>query len=374
MRVGRGEWREGEMIPGRRDLAKHYGVELATLQRAIGSLLVDGTLRADGGRGTFVGAGSVTKPGRVVPAKPTVRAEPLAPLCIITAPYPLNPWTETLITSMERTYAGAGGSLLYAYPRREDWLPTKLTDAAVDLIRNKQCQGAVALLLEDEDLDKNINGILNTVGAFDMPFVVVAYGPTTRPLYNVYYDNRDAGYQAAHHLIEQGCRTILFVKPCFPARWAEDRAIGARGALADAGLPTSNLQVVETPHVGHMGGAGAQAEYAAEYAAEWFTSDRLPHGVISANDHLGVALMDLADRRGIRAGSDFALVSFDDLPKAREAGLTSLRPPLEEIGQEAAAIIASSRYRNERPRRVCLHSQLVVRASSASFASSLIRY
>ena len=47
-RVSGGEWDASAMLPSRRKLARHYGVELATIQRAMSGLLEDGTLRADG--------------------------------------------------------------------------------------------------------------------------------------------------------------------------------------------------------------------------------------------------------------------------------------------------------------------------------------
>ena len=53
-RVAGGQWPVGAMLPGRRDLARQYAVSLVTLDRAIGPLLADGTLRADDRRGTFV--------------------------------------------------------------------------------------------------------------------------------------------------------------------------------------------------------------------------------------------------------------------------------------------------------------------------------
>ncbi|MDR3710346.1 MAG: GntR family transcriptional regulator [Capsulimonadaceae bacterium] len=53
-RIISGEWQLGALIPSRRSLADEYNVELSTIQRAIGSLLEQSVLRADGRRGTFV--------------------------------------------------------------------------------------------------------------------------------------------------------------------------------------------------------------------------------------------------------------------------------------------------------------------------------
>ena len=53
-KIVEGEWSAGIMVPSRKSLAKSYGVDLRTVQRAIAALLEDGTLKAESGRGTFV--------------------------------------------------------------------------------------------------------------------------------------------------------------------------------------------------------------------------------------------------------------------------------------------------------------------------------
>lgn len=54
LRIGRGQWSVREMLPGRRDLARHYQVSPLTVERAVTGLIADGLLRVDGRRGTFI--------------------------------------------------------------------------------------------------------------------------------------------------------------------------------------------------------------------------------------------------------------------------------------------------------------------------------
>ena len=55
-KITTGEMSVGQMLPGRRDLAKQYGVSTLTVERAVDGLVREGMLRSDDRRGTFVAA------------------------------------------------------------------------------------------------------------------------------------------------------------------------------------------------------------------------------------------------------------------------------------------------------------------------------
>jgi LacI family transcriptional regulator len=85
-------------------------------------------------------------------------------------------------------------------------------------------------------------------------------------------------------------------------------------------------------------------------------------GVIAPNDAAGEAFMEAAEQHGLIAGRDYGIVGFDD--QARETGLTSLRPPLQALGEEAARIVVRLLRGQNAPARVALHHQIMPRAST----------
>ena len=115
-------------------------------------------------------------------------------------------------------------------------------------------------------------------------------------------------------------------------------------------------------------------------AARTLLADGLPEqGVIAANDFLALAFRRAASEIGLASGQDYALVGFDDLPEARAAGLTSLHPPLEELGQEAGRLVQRALSGNHAPIQICLTSHLTSRPSSRlphsrSNSSRLVRF
>jgi DNA-binding LacI/PurR family transcriptional regulator len=71
---------------------------------------------------------------------------------------------------------------------------------------------------------------------------------------------------------------------------------------------------------------------------------------------------------GRRVPEDVALVGYDDSPVATttQPTLTSVRQPIEEMGQEMARLLIDAIEGSDRaPRRMILATELIERASSA---------
>jgi LacI family transcriptional regulator len=92
-----------------------------------------------------------------------------------------------------------------------------------------------------------------------------------------------------------------------------------------------------------------------------------PEAVICANDLIALGLWRAFRQRGIRVPEDVALTGYDDsiLADTVGPGLTSVRQPLETLGQEAVRLLMSSIESPTAPRRdLRLLPELVVRGSS----------
>lgn len=97
---------------------------------------------------------------------------------------------------------------------------------------------------------------------------------------------------------------------------------------------------------------------------DWLAFEPGIAGIVAANDQLAYQIMDVAELHGWKAGRDYALIGFDDDAASLQRGLSSLRPPLEELGAAAAELLVK-RFNGDRlSTQACLSSHLVARQST----------
>ena len=380
-RIEAGVWPAGAKLPSRKTLAQEYGVAVATMERALANLLADGSLRADGARGTFVGSESAEAPLSSRAAAPPLalpllgQTKTTAMLGVFGTFDTAQPngtdgfWLRTIANALEHVFSAAGGTSL-VFNRREGTVPARAREAVRSLLQDGA--DAVAMVLIDDAAE--IEVALEAVGG-RVPLVFITSGPIRSPLAHVFYDNRDAGFQAAQHLIDCGYGPFWFFAP-FEADWASERLLGAREAVQQAGLPASALTLIPSdrlpyPLTGPIASASGFGEAIMEYQAAGMQAARravagaLPgSGLIAADDYLGFDLLRAMDEAGRTAGADLGVVGFDDNPNSRLAGLTSLRPPLEALGQEAARMLLLALHGRQSGLQIRLRSQVVPRLST----------
>jgi len=409
MKVKDGRLPVGSMLASRHNLAKEYGVALSTAQQAIANLIADGILESFDRRGTFV-----ARPKRVesspvaqaaqpviVPAPPVItvpdnfRYSPpvhsairnTAKLGIIATsriesnmPRDIGTlWARLAIRSMEQVFAAEGGTTQFIdrYPEHlgpflrgfDDTNAIPISAAVQALVADGADALAIVGLCDARDLSDEV------VGAVDIdriPTVYVSWHEIPPPLAQVFYDNRFAGYQAAQHLMQAGYRKLSFMVP-FSGSWVAARLEGARDAIRHAGLPVDALRVFPVePSTGvYVHDNTSELAYAA--AAEAFDQGWLnsgtemeePWGIIAPNDHSAFSLLQAASERGRMAGVQFGLVGFDDDPLSCSVGLTTVRPPVEAMGEAAAKLLLRAISGEKTGSQVRLRSNLIPRSSTS---------
>jgi DNA-binding LacI/PurR family transcriptional regulator len=369
VRLRRGEWKDGALLPSRRALASEYGVALRTMERAISSLLTEGLLRADGRWGTYAGGAKRTAspadldPGPVVTRPELIKAATLGLLDTnsLETHAPRRDeygWLDVIATHAERSFAGAGGTTRYFSHFGAG--PGRITvSRAVDVLRE---EGADALLVTGIFDDPTI--IQEVVAALEncpIPAVYVSWDDVSGRVPLVFYDNRIAGGQAAQHLYRCGYSDLVFFAP-FQAPWAEQRLEGMRQ------MSTGDIRVVPTlrspeAHIADWDICRAQANLLLEQCSARCRT-LPPVGIVAAQDTLALTILDAALERGLTPGKDFGLVGFDDQPLSRARGLTTLHPPLEALGEQAARMLLSRLHGDGLQMQMRLRSHLVPRSTT----------
>jgi DNA-binding LacI/PurR family transcriptional regulator len=375
-KISYGKWAPGAPLPSRRDLAKEYGVTCVTIQRAIAGLIADGTVLAHPRKGTFVSgeAAAQRAGGSSAPAATGKR-----PVIGIIAELPVHGSPRSDGSYFENRIAVQAVEQVYS----EQGLTTRFinilqpndkhlhVDEAIDQLVAENVDGIVVVFCDELDKVKRVYAASRRI---KVPLVYVASRELMVPISHVYFDNRDAGFQAAQHLIDQGCTSIAMFAP-FIEDWAQERSAGIRHAIATSDLsPRSVSFHPQMPLVAQWNlsdlGVGyeenkriTQAE-AYQCAKEFFGAGPAPDGIIAANDHVAFGIIQAAEEFSKFSGRDYLLVGFDDVPDSRMVNLSTLRPPLEWMGYEAANLLLQSIQGRQSTRHIKLRSHLVTRAST----------
>jgi DNA-binding LacI/PurR family transcriptional regulator len=177
--------------------------------------------------------------------------------------------------------------------------------------------------------------------------------------------NREGGRRIAEFLVAGGHKSFGYISGLENSSTNRDRQQGFVEGLAAHGV--TDL-VIET---------GDYSRAAAEIAArKMLGGERRPEAVFVANDHMAVAVMDVARfELGLRIPEDLSIVGYDDVGPATWSsyGITSMSQPVKRMVEATVDIlmdqIASGEIEAEH--RI-LSGELVVRTSARLPDSGII--
>jgi DNA-binding LacI/PurR family transcriptional regulator len=373
-RVRDGRLPKGTMLAGRHNLAREYGVALSTAQQAVANLIADGTLETFDRRGTFV---AHTHPH---PAAEPVAARTTATLGIVATaridhaatPDVGSLWARLAIRSLEQVFSAAGGVTHFfeRYPENRGPYPSGLDDANAisisDAIHALRSEGADAIavvgLCDARDMSDEV---VSAIDVERVPTVYLSWHEIPPPLAQVFYDNRFAGYQAAQHLLRSGCHRLVVLAP-FADAWLAERIDGAHNAVRHAGLSRDTLRVFPSERPQQVYDRECSEAIVSELARSLFAglaAHETP-GIIAPNDDMAYAVLSAAFEAGKVAGRDFGLIGFDDDARSCSLGLSTVRPPVEAMGEEAGRLLLRTMHGQKQGLQVRLRSHLIPRAST----------
>jgi DNA-binding LacI/PurR family transcriptional regulator len=196
---------------------------------------------------------------------------------------------------------------------------------------------------------------LNLAAASGTPMVVWGALLSDQRYLTVGSDNEAGGFQATTHLIEQGCRQIVFLgNPRLPE--VAQRLAGHRRAMSAHGLATKLRKEVSV----HFESLAAHAE-----VSRLLDSRVRVDGIVAASDVIALSAIRALAERGLRVPRDVAVTGFDDIPMSAHT-----TPPLTTVRQDiplAGRLLVQSlldRIAGRHASSRLLPVELIVRASS----------
>ena len=175
----------------------------------------------------------------------------------------------------------------------------------------------------------------------------------------VVIDNEQAGYDAVRHLIEQGCKRILFLGGNLKSNVYNERHLGYKRAHEEHGLPFDReLTIVDTLDEG----SGKRT------VEKMLRMKQRPDGIFAVNDTSAVAIIHQLKEMGIKVPEDIAVIGFNNVYISRvfDPSLTTVDYPGEEMGKVAASTLIELLDSDKPfiPKTIVLNHKLIIRNSS----------
>ncbi len=196
------------------------------------------------------------------------------------------------------------------------------------------------------------------LNAVHFPFVFINKFLDVAFLNSVGVDDYDALDQAVRHLAELGHRRIGLLSGDITSVDGFGRQTAFRRAIEKAGLPLNDAWSA----CGMWRDTDAHQE-----TLRLLDQAERPTPIFCSNDMMGIGALRACREKGLRVPRDISLVGYDDHEIAHyiETPLTTIRPPLDEVGWRSLDLLLQVVQEPERaPEQIRVKAELLVKASS----------
>jgi len=220
----------------------------------------------------------------------------------------------------------------------------------IDLLRKHFADGAILIgtKLKATELRKLAQQVPVVQCSEFIPNLMIPY---------ITIDNRQAGYDATKHLIENGCKRIMHITVDNGSSSSQLRMEGYREALKETGLSYDPDLIVN----GNYGYRNALS-LVREVIRNGVSFD----GVFADSDRMAAGAIRAAEEGGLSVPEDVAVVGFDntDVSYLVKPGITSVSQSGKEMGEATAQILWKMIEGKEVCQQIILPHKLIVREST----------
>ena len=258
---------------------------------------------------------------------------------------------STVIAGMEKVANDRGYILIISQSQES----VKKEIASVNTMFNSRVDGILVSLAFDTENIEHFDAMLKK----EIPIIFFDRVAEHTKCTSVIIDNTKAGYDATNHLLEQGCKKIVYIGGNLSRNVYAERLKGYKQALAEKGIDYE-------PSLTIINNLSEQA--ASEAAKQIMKMDPLPDGIFAANDTTGVACIRELKLAGIQVPEQIAVVGFNNDPISWviEPNLTTIHYPGPEMGEIAATTLINSinNLPSANLNTLVLRHNLIIRQSS----------
>ncbi len=268
--------------------------------------------------------------------------------------YYFNPVLEQFEQSIVEAAEELGYHILL-FPQREGGDPQEIYR---ELVFTGRVDGFVLSGLEYDDPR------VPAISQLNVP--LVAFGrtestaPDEAPCPYVDVDGQAGMYRVVRHLLSLGHTRVGVLAWPMSSRVGTERLSGYMQAMDEAGIAIDPNWIIRGE------GEFDYGYYAAPHLLD-LPASRRPTAIATMMDLIAIGVMRAVEERGLVVGRDVAVTGFDDVPVIRyfKPGLTTLRQPVWEVGQQTVKLLVDLLQGKEVPNQhILLAPELVLREST----------
>jgi DNA-binding LacI/PurR family transcriptional regulator len=343
-RIQSGSLQPGDMLPPVRELCEQFGgINHLTVRQAIRNLTEEQLVRPVQGKGTFV----------------TQKQKSRRSIALVLPN--LEDYMFLGIARGAQNVLDGEDVRTLILDSRGSWNKEVKN---VHQLRELPLDGAIIFPLTYHDIAEQIF----KMKLADFPFVLVDRYFEDIETASITADNYQGGYDLTKALIEKGRTNFVWIGELTSSS-ARQRMRGFRDALNDNGIvcPRECLRPMDlapaASHATYLAALKESLRAHLDFALAHFPRPTLVFG----NDQSALLALAALQSRGLRVPEDAAVCGFDDRPEAAQStpALTTVRQPMERMGQDAARALLKRMSTPEAPiERARLPVEVVLRASA----------
>ena len=194
-----------------------------------------------------------------------------------------------------------------------------------------------------------------------VPFVLVGDSRAGAESIAVDVDNVAGAKAITGHLIKQGHQRIAVFCGNYDFASNDQRIAGYTQALTEAGIPFDPTLLFDGEYHPEWGERNAFA-----LLARFPNSVDRPTAVFCLCDAVAVGALRAFAQAGVSVPGDISVVGFDDIASAATLGLTTMRHPIRQVGEQAVDLLLAHISGEVRPGyRELIRPEMVVRTTTA---------
>ncbi len=192
----------------------------------------------------------------------------------------------------------------------------------------------------------------------EFPVVFVGARSHDERVCSISLDDEKVAYEATQHLISLGHKRIGLITGPMEEDCSQDRLVGFKLALAEAGISYDQSLVFE---------GDWSASSGSDALLDFVNKKNLPTAIFAQNDRMAMGIMRAARDLKLDVPTQLSVIGVDDMPLSSyfDPPLTTMRQDMPLIGQEAIRkLMEIIQNKTIEPSVMKFPAQLVVRQST----------